>query len=429
MTQQKFKQWQAYSRDEPIACVDRFFNAIGLLSETDRRSYIASTYDRADLARSLLKSAHRADAPLAGIPYTIQDLVDVSGLPTGCGAPFDQPFEGIIDCSSELSNALDTMGACLFAKTVPAEFGVDIRGRNPSHGTCAHPDSDVYVLGGGAGSTVRAVAEGLVPLGVGVDTSGGIRIPAAFQGCFGFRMGHNAYTHDGLFPIMPSVESIGWVTNTISTLKQTFRAFYPHAIKQQMEPKGFLIDDPCCHVSPEVKSSFLLLSRELDIHEDPQQHTRLNQAFQGAGNALQLLQARELYTIHQYWIDEYRDRYDTNLLRRIYRGMECSSAEVELSGQVQERIKRALTTFFERYDYLLMPVSSVSTPRQGDWNVDLESDLMQLIAPASLSALPALILPFICEDGMHGAAQLIINPRKVGIVPDILDQVAAYYED
>ena len=426
---QQFRQWKSQSRDEPVASVDRFVNATSLLSEDVYKSYIAACDERAELARRLLKAAHCMDAPLAGLPYTVQDLIDVPGLPTGCGAPFKEPFEGVTETSSELFQVLESMGACLFAKTVPAEFGVDMRGRNPSYGNCPHPESDEFVLGGGAGSTVRAVTEGLVPLGFGLDTSGGLRIPCAFQGGFGFRMGHNAYTHDGLFPVMPSVESIGWVADSISTLQATFQAFYPqtHSLSQE-EPKGFLIDDPCCHITTDVKSSFLLLARELDIREDPQQHTRLNQAFQYAGNALQLLQSRELYTIHQYWIDEYRDRYDANLLRRIYRGMECSSAEVEQSGQVQERIRQAFTRFFAHYDYLLMPISSVSTPRQSDWNVDLESDLMQLIAPVSLSALPCLILPFVCEDGLQSAAQLIVNPRKLEVVPEILAQITGYYE-
>lgn len=426
---QEFRQWISQSRDEPVATVDRFYNATALLPEDVRSSYIAASYERADLARHLVKAAHRLDAPLSGLPYTVQDLIDVPELPTGCGAPFKQAFEGVAETASELFQALDALGACLFAKTVPAEFGVDMRGRNPSHGNCPHPESDEYILGGGAGSTVRAVAEGLVPLGFGLDTCGGLRIPCAFQGSFGFRMGRNAYTHDGVFPVMPSVESIGWVADTLSTLQEAFHAFYPnaHSLNQE-EPKGFLIDDPCCQISPEVKSSFLLLARELDIREDPQQHTRLNQAFQGAGNALQLLQSRELYTIHQYWIDEYRDRYDANLLRRIYRGMECSSAEVEQCGLIQERIRQAFTGFFAHYDYLLMPISSVSTPRQSDWNVDLESDLIQLVAPASLAALPALTLPFVCEDGLHSAAQLIINPRKPEVVPEILAQVAGYYQ-
>ena len=211
-------------------------------------------------------------------------------------------------------------------------------------------------------------------------------------------------------------------------MQQTFQAFYPKAITPEVTPaKGIMIDEPCCHIRPEVKSSFLMLARQFDIREDPQQHRQLKHAFKGAGSALQLLLARELYSIHQYWIEEYRDRYHTNLLRRIYRGMECNSAEVEHSSLVQERIRSALTEFFQHYDYLLMPVSSRSTPRQDDWDVDLESELMQLMAPASLPALPALILPFVCEDGRHSAAQVILNPRKMGIVPQILAKLSNFY--
>ncbi|MFQ3271165.1 MAG: hypothetical protein ACI9A1_001488, partial [Lentimonas sp.] len=63
------------------------------------------------------------------------------------------------------------------------------------------------------------------------------------------------------------------------------------------------------------------------------------------------------------------------------------------------------------------------------WSRQLEQDIQQLIAAASLTFLPALILPFTCASGRKSAAQVIINPRKLYVVPELLAQLTGYYED
>ena len=427
-TPTSISDWQQLAKANPESLIHAFHQKLDALSLDERDALIACQYDQIELHQKLILQTAEEDAPLAGVPYLLQDMIDAPGLPTACGSPFRAPFETVIDTGTTLYKALADLGALMIAKTVPAEFGVDPRGRNRGYGQCRHPKQSDLICGGGAGSSVSAVLQGFAPIAFGLDTCAGIRTPCAFQGAFGFRMGNNAYTQEGVFPLMPSIESIAFTTGSLDNLAICYEAFFGHGNFDNADsPRGFFIEDPGgCRISPEVKAGLLQLVRELDIDEDYTQHIALNRAFASAGTSFQLLQARELYTIHQYWIDEYREQYDTSLLRRVYRGMECNTSEVERASAAQERLRRVLAEFFQNYDYLLMPISPVASPTEEDWSIDLESELNQLNAPLSLSILPALILPFDC-DGRTSAAQLIVHPQKPEIVPELIAQLTGFY--
>lgn len=425
-----FEQWRTLVQKSSERVADQFLARLQTLSRTERQTWFAVTPLKHQLLSALNITASDDECPLACVPYVLQDMFDVTGIPTGCGAPFTDPFEAPLEDSSLLYQKLNTLGACFFGKTIPAEFGVDPQGRNPTYGDCKHRDGEQYVCGGGAGAAVRTVSEGLVPLAFGLDTSGGIRIPAAFHGLFGFRMGNNAYARDGVFPIAPSIEAVGWVNNCIADLSATFHAFH-HVSKRDSPkaPRGYLISELSSQVSSEIKSGLLELTRELDIDEDPAVGTHLRKRLAQAGTAYQTLESRELYSIHQYWIEEHRDQYDPTLLKRIQAGIDCKPQTADESAHIQQSLRSSFTEFFENYDYLILPISPVASPEKSVWSDQLEQEILQLIAPASLAFLATIILPFTCPEGGHSAAQVIINPRKLQAVPEILAHLTGYYED
>jgi aspartyl-tRNA(Asn)/glutamyl-tRNA(Gln) amidotransferase subunit A len=424
-TRLNFQQWQARTQQSPQDVVDMFLAKLQELPTAQRHTWIAATPSRDALLDALSTALATDDLPLSGIPYALQDLFDVYDLPTACGAPFTELFDLPLDDSSRLHAKLTSLGATLFAKTVPAEFGIDPQGRNPTFGNCQHAANSAWVCGGGAGSAVRAVSAGLVPLAFGLDTAGGLRIPAAFHGLFGFRMENNHYARDGVFPMMPSIESVGWVNHCLADLRTTFEAFYPHLdYTADTAPRGYLISGLGSKLSREVQAGLNSIARELQIDEDPQLGTQLAQTLGEALTAYQTLEARELHSIHQYWLDEYHEQYAAAVLERLERGLHCPAAEAEICAQIQQQIRVTFSEFFERYDYLLLPICPRLTPELATWNHALEHATMQLIAPASLAFLPALILPFSCADGRHSAAQIILNPRKLHIVPTLLTQLS-----
>ena len=424
-----FAAWKRQAIEQPEHVADQFFSKFGLLPPESQRALIASHPEREEMIRGIKASVADPEAPLAGVPYFLQDMFDVDGLPTRCGAPFQDPFDPILEDASLLHQKLKSLGAALIAKTVPSEFGVDSQGHNPSFGDCPHAEGLRFVCGGGAGASAHAVKKAWVPLAFGLDSCGGVRIPAAFHGLFGFRMANNAYAREGIFPIVPSIDSVGWMTAGLDDLLASVDAFYPRpvTVEKKETPHGVLLHDPSIELETDLKAGLMNLVRYLDLDEVPETNKRLCRAFKRAGEAFSIIQSRELYSIHQYWIEEYRARYDERLLRMIEAGQICTAEQADRAATVQQDLREIMVEFFQEYDYLVIPISPAATPEKGDWCGQLENDLLRLNAPASLTFLPALILPFTCGEGRHSAIQIILNPRKTNLCARIIEQVAPFY--
>lgn len=419
-----FAYWRTMCAEQPERMVDFFLNRLELLSPVDQRAFLASHPDRVDLVERTRSVQAEPEHPLAGVPYVLQDLFDVDGLPTRCGAPFQDPFNQVQDGSSRLHKKLEAMGAVLMAKTVPSEFGIDPQGRNSEFGNCPHAESESWSCGGGAGSCAHAVKKGWVPLAFGLDATGGVRIPAAFHGLFGFRMNDKALARDGVVSGLPSLESVGWMTHTLDDLERTFEAFYPQ-LRWDPEggnPRGFLLRESGIPIAAEIKAGLMMLSHFLDLEMQPELNHTLCYGFSQARASLSTIRNRELYAVHKHWIDEYREDYDTDLLNRIEAGQGCTPKQADRAAAFQQGIRECFAGFFNEFDYLVMPISPLPTPDKTVWSSRLEDDLLHLNAPASLALLPTLILPFSCGDGRHSAAQIIIHPARLRFIPKILQK-------
>ncbi len=430
LAQLNFSQWRTLGKKAKVKPVDDFYKNLRKLSPLARNALIKGIPNEIILQKAYLKCLSNEEGLLSGIPYVIQDLFDVHGLPTTCGAPFTDPFEGALDDSCLLVETLKEQGACLFSKTVLSEFGIDIQGRNRVHGTCPHGDGTEFVCGGGASASIRMVYDGYVPLAFGIDTYGGIRIPAAFHGLFGFRMPHNLFAREGVFPVIPSIDSVGFVTANLNDLLTTFRALYDlNDPDPEHVPLGYSFQDLAGLVSRDVKAGLMNISRCLDIEQNPEINSRFFHRFRDVTKSLHTLMSRELHSIHHYWLEEYRNQYDSNLLHRIEQGFDCSTAASEEAVTLKNQIRDDFSAFFQYFDYLIMPISPEPNPKKDVWSTEFENDLIQLIAPASLIGLPALILPFSCQNNRHSAIQVIFDPSKLYLIPRLIEQIAAHYEE
>ncbi|HKK17878.1 MAG TPA: amidase [Opitutales bacterium] len=423
-----FQAWQALALEDPAKIADGFFSRYERLTPESRKALFATHPERSAILQKIKAGCAAEKAALGGLPYVLQDMFDIEGLPTRCGAAFKEPFEALLDDSCLLAQTLGNHGAALLAKSVPSEFGWDMKGHNPSFGDCPHARGLRYVCGGGAGASIHAVADGWAPIAFGLDTCGGIRIPAAFHGLFGFRMENNNYARDGVFPLVPSLDAVGWVTADIDDLLSSLEVFYRFPDDAtNLNPRGYLLKDSLQGISPESKAGLMQLTRPLDIDDEPAVSKMLAKRFQPASRAFRVIQNRELYSIHQHWVEEYRNYYDPHLLKRIEAGRSYSPAESEEAAIAQQNIRASLIGFFRDYDYLLMPISPLASPEKSEWDRTLEEELLQLNAPLSLSFLPALILPYSCGGGKYNAAQMLVNPRKLQLLPRLLEQLRQSY--
>ena len=153
-------------------------------------------------------AAGRDPGPLAGVPYGVKDLFDIQGLPTTAGSslyadapPATHDAEAIV--------RLRAAGAILVATLNMDEFAYGFATINARHGTTRNPHDTDRLAGGSSGGSAAVVSAGLLPLSLGSDTNGSIRVPASLTGIYGLKPTHDALPMAGVFPFARSFDDAG----------------------------------------------------------------------------------------------------------------------------------------------------------------------------------------------------------------------------
>jgi aspartyl-tRNA(Asn)/glutamyl-tRNA(Gln) amidotransferase subunit A len=159
--------------------------------------------------------AARATGPLAGVPVAWKDLFDVAGSVTTAGSPTRRDLPPAT-ADAPVVAALARAGMVCVGKTNLSEFAFSGLGLNPGFGTPRNPRDPERVPGGSSSGSAAAVAAGIVPVAIGTDTSGSVRIPAAFCGIVGFKPTADRFDRAGCVALAPSLDSVGPLTTSVA---------------------------------------------------------------------------------------------------------------------------------------------------------------------------------------------------------------------
>ena len=162
--------------------------------------------------------------PLVGTTFVAKDLYGVRGYPTGAGNPdWERTHPNAMRTASAIEKLLSE-GATLVGKSCSDELAFSLDGINIHYGTPLNPRFPDRLPGGSSSGSVSAVAAGLVDFALGTDTSGSIRVPASYCGVYGFRPTHGAISLDGVVPLAPSFDTVGWLARDTRMLTWSGRA-------------------------------------------------------------------------------------------------------------------------------------------------------------------------------------------------------------
>jgi aspartyl-tRNA(Asn)/glutamyl-tRNA(Gln) amidotransferase subunit A len=146
----------------------------------------------------------------------VKDLIDTGGLRTTYGSVL---YAGHVPArDAPVVERLRSQGAIVIGKTNLNEFAYGVTGHNPHYGIAVCPADQTRTAGGSSGGSAAAVAAGVCDLGVGTDTSGSVRIPAACCNVYGFKAAHDAFSMEGIFPLAPALDSVGFFSADVATL-------------------------------------------------------------------------------------------------------------------------------------------------------------------------------------------------------------------
>ena len=187
--------------------------ALARIAERDKtlNAFTAVTRERA-LAKARAvdadRAAGRALGPLAGVPFAVKNLFDVAGLATLAGSKINRDRPPAT-ADATLIRRLEAAGAVLVGALNMGEYAYDFTGENVHYGPSRNPHDTSRMTGGSSGGSGGAVAGGLVPIALGSDTNGSIRVPSSFCGLFGLKPTYGRLSRAGTFPFVASLDHLG----------------------------------------------------------------------------------------------------------------------------------------------------------------------------------------------------------------------------
>ncbi|ARM15394.1 MULTISPECIES: amidase [Rhizobium] len=202
---------------DPVDVAEAVFD--GIVNYADKAVFTTLLEDRAmEEARASSERLRqgRSLGLLDGIPIAWKDLFDIEGVTTTAGSRVlagDAPAER----DAAVVALLKSAGMIAGGRTNMSEFAFSGLGINPHYGTPVNPRSSdrPRIPGGSSSGAGVAVAAGLVPVAMGTDTGGSVRIPAAFNGIVGYKATRGRYAMDGVYPLAKSLDSLGPLCRTV----------------------------------------------------------------------------------------------------------------------------------------------------------------------------------------------------------------------
>jgi amidase len=156
--------------------------------------------------------------PLDGLRVAVKDLIDVAGHRTGCGNPRWLETHPPATVHAVVVDLVLAAGARLVGKTISDELAFSIVGENAHYGTPRNPAAPDRVPGGSSSGSASAVASGECDVGIGTDTTGSVRVPAANCGLFGMRPTHDRVSLAGVMPLAPGFDTVGALARDLPKL-------------------------------------------------------------------------------------------------------------------------------------------------------------------------------------------------------------------
>jgi aspartyl-tRNA(Asn)/glutamyl-tRNA(Gln) amidotransferase subunit A len=174
-------------------------------------------------AAELALRAGQDAGPLHGIPYAAKDIIDVQGLPTTAGSHLLE--DNIATTDATVVRRLRQAGMLLLGKTHTVQFAMGAPGINHHHGTPHNPWHAIpHVPGGSSSGSGVAVGAGMVPMALGTDTGGSVRIPAALCGTVGLKTTVGQVSRAGVFPLSSTFDSVGPLTRSVEDAALVYQA-------------------------------------------------------------------------------------------------------------------------------------------------------------------------------------------------------------
>ena len=208
------------------------------------------TAERARAQAKKVDASDKSKLPLAGVPFAVKNLFDIAGVTTVAGSKINRAHPPA-KADSPLIARLEAAGAVLVGALNMGEYAYDFTGENIHDGPSRNPHDPTRMSGGSSGGSGSSVGGGLVPIALGSDTNGSIRVPSSFCGIFGLKPTYGRLSRARSFPFVASFDHLGPFARSTADLALAYDAM-----------QGPDADDAACTTRP-VEQVAPLLTQDI----------------------------------------------------------------------------------------------------------------------------------------------------------------------
>jgi len=380
----------------------------------------------------ILKGRYRG--PLHGIPFAAKDLFFTKGIRTTCGSKILSNFVPNYDAA--VTERLFSAGAILLGKLNMHEFAYGTTSVNPHYGTVRNPWDRERITGGSSGGSAAALACSFVPLTLGTDTGGSIRIPSALCGTVGLKPTFGRISKYGVYPLCWSLDHPGPMANRVADLALVMNILsgydvrdpstsrlpvpdYTKALGPDLKNVRLGIPDRYFfeRLDGEVESLVKKAIRDLEALGAKVMPVSIPQLGEASTAAFITLLAEGAATLEKWHLTRYRD-FGEDVRSRLNLGMAVSAVQYLKAQRYRRLAQKNFQEVFKKVDALVTPQLPITAPKIGQESVSLgkrteavPSALTRFTRIYNLIGIPSLTVPCgFSPSGMPAGLQIAAKP-------------------
>ena len=435
-------------KDKKLSALEAIDAALARIAKHDAalNSFTDVTAQRARArARAVDAAVAEGKNPgaLAGVPFAAKNLFDVKGLSTRAGSKINRDRPPASRDATVIER-LEAAGAILVGALNMGEYAYDFTGDNVHDGPSRNPHDPTRMAGGSSGGSGSAVGGALVPLALGSDTNGSIRVPASFCGIFGLKPTYGRLSRARSFPFVYSLDHVGPFARSVGDLALAYDAMLgPDAADaacttRPAEPVSDLLDRGVGDLRIAVAGGYFQKSVFAESTEavgrvakalDASRIVEIPEAARARAAAF-VITTSEAASLHLDRLRTRPDDFDPAVRDRLISGAMIPASLVDRAHKFRRWYRTQVLELFGSVDVILAPVAPGIAPKLGQASFELDGVEMPVrpnigvhTQPISFIGLPVVAVPVPLEP-MPVGVQVIAPPWR----EDIALRVAAALE-
>lgn len=332
--------------------------------------------------------------------FAVKDVFAVEGIRSTAGNPDWLRTHSVHTSSAPVITALLNAGASLDGMTITDELMYSLHGENAHYGTPPNPRDASRIPGGSSSGSAAAAAAELASFTIGTDTGGSVRVPSSYCGLYGFRPTHASITMEGIIPLAPSFDTVGWMSTSPKTL-----ASVGQVLLENKEPAAalteFLLPEEAWELADHATAEALLPFI-------PGSASRISLSASGLpawAEVFRVIQAGEIWETHGDWVKETRPKFGPGIKERFEMAETISPSDKKKAAALHSKIQQDLHHLLGKNKILLLPTVPGIAPLRNlpeDTVNEIRKRTLQLCCIAGLGGLPQVTVPVKTTSGYIG---------------------------